>query len=599
VTGTVLIEADRLVYEDGRVEASGQVTVVWEDQRVEGERAVLDGRALVVESGRWVRGADTLVFSSARVNLDTREGELRGLGVTVDGARLDAEGLSLRPDGTWGLTDGRLEPCQCPDGERPALSFRAARAEVVPGEYVVLHGATARVFDVPVLPVPWWRVPLDRDRFRLLFPELGYGAPGLSASWESEGTVAGWTVRGGPAVRQDRGFRGLLSVRGPAASGAGELGWDGVEARVRGLGVSRGGLVAETPAPLGPPARLAWDVAVASDATYADDYAVDYVARGVAWRESRGVAEWGPARLVTALPDDGSRAALVGGRVRAELGRGGAWGVAPFLEGGVVGSLPPVRGGAAVEAVGASPALRGGLELRGSATAGPVHTELRGEGWLGAAPEEGLAWGGRGVGRVELPAWGDLGSWRAQGWLGGTTRVEVAEPVGAGASGGILWGADGQLRTAAIEPLVAGPSLRVEAAGAPGVVQTELVAGFAADGDFVPSGTLAVRAGPVDLDLGADPDQQRVRVGVREGAVSVSVGSLRAEPLWLAWGDVDLAPGRVRAGGGLTWDLGEAGWSGASARLGYDDGCAAAMLTAGFGPDRTLPDLGLSLRLRR
>jgi len=83
------------------------------------------------------------------------------------------------------------------------------------------------------------------------------------------------------------------------------------------------------------------------------------------------------------------------------------------------------------------------------------------------------------------------------------------------------------------------------------------------------------------------------------GPVTLAAGSAHARTLWLGWGDASLALGRFRTGAGLAWNLYAGAYSGADARLGYDDGCASAMLSARFAPDRALPDFGLALTLRK
>jgi hypothetical protein len=109
-------------------------------------------------------------------------------------------------------------------------------------------------------------------------------------------------------------------------------------------------------------------------------------------------------------------------------------------------------------------------------------------------------------------------------------------------------------------------------------------------------------AGSVRAEVG--PAVQTGELAIAPGPLQVTLGGTHASGLGLAWADVGIHPGRLVAGGGLTWDFladeGDLGaLSGASARLGYDDGCVAGTLTAAFAPDRTLPDLGVAFALRR
>lgn len=644
MTGTITLEADRIEVHEGVATAEGNVRLTWEDQALVGDRATLDGRTVTLTHGTWTRAGETLRFETAAVDVETREGALTELHVTIDGASLAADEVRLGPAGTWEVVGADLDPCLCADGGRPALSFRARAAELVPDRAVVIHGGTVRVFDVPVLPIPYWRVLLDRERFHLLFPELGYGEDGVAARWEGEGTVRGWTLRGGPAVLSERGVRGVASARGPLGTTSGELGWDWAEDRVRGIGIAKGGWV--EPAPEGLPLvsegrtsgpRVGWDLALSSDRAYADDYAVDYVARGVAWRESRLVGEWGPFRVLGQAPDDGSTGVLAQGRARWEIGRTRAVALAPRLEVALVEELAAVSGTGAVAQPSLVPGAMGrvGLDGRASGTLGPVHAELWGD--VAAALQVPRGFAGlatAGEGRLELPLWGDLAGWRVQGWLGGRGVVDARffEVEGIADDDAVSsdqeavsavfvapLAEEGLVRLAAPPPpVVGGPSARLEAVGQPGTITADLLAGWSPDG-FAPSGSLGVRTGPLQVDVHVDRQLQQVGAGVAAGFVGLTVGAARwdgdvvsaagegeppnvarvDEDLLLAWGDLDLHPGRLRAGGGLTWDVEGAGFAGASARLGYDDGCSGALVTAAFAPDRAVPDFGFKLVLRR
>ncbi|MFN7145275.1 MAG: hypothetical protein ACK4YP_15990, partial [Myxococcota bacterium] len=129
-----------------------------------------------------------------------------------------------------------------------------------------------------------------------------------------------------------------------------------------------------------------------------------------------------------------------------------------------------------------------------------------------------------------------------------------------------------------------------------------------------PAAALDLQLPTVSARIQADPGVQAGEVRWMPGAVTLAAGTARtgggggvaggASPpapgaLWLAWGDAGLALGRLRTGGGVAWDLGAAAFSGADARLGYDDGCVAATVSARFSPDRAVPDVGFAATFRR
>ena len=73
-------------------------------------------------------------------------------------------------------------PCGC---ETTPWAISAAQADGVLGDHMVIRRGAFRVCDVPVLPLPWLRLPLNDRAPRLLLPELRAG---------EEGTVLGLPV---------------------------------------------------------------------------------------------------------------------------------------------------------------------------------------------------------------------------------------------------------------------------------------------------------------------------------------------------------------------------------------------------------------------
>jgi len=609
VDGPLEVEAARVEWADGTIVAEGGVEVRVGAHSLSGARATWDGALLVVEEGVYRRHEGTLAFDRAEVHPAEGTAVLVESRVTTGGAAVEAERLVLG-EGSWSAEGATVVPCTCADGGPPALGFQARRITVVPDRVVVVHGGAVRVFEVPVLPVPYWRIPLDPRRFRLLFPEVGWGEFGPSASLQGRGGVGSAFVQGGPAWRLDRGFRGEASVTAPGLAAQGAIGWDLLTARVRGAGVARGGAtatIADTDL------RAGVDATWLSDTDYLADYAVDYVARGTRWRDSRAVLAVGPSLLDVWLPDDGSVGTLARERLTWELGRGRPASITPRIGVAAVGSVDEV---APVAEVGVGARAAGGTswlaaearaDLAGRlATAGvdaaAVPRALAG--WPDAldAWGEGLGGWGDALARGPLSPWGDGGT-----GLGGTVAGEAAVP---------LWTEAGPLRTqwwpgvraearAGWAPgspaevgVRAGPSLRASTATRTGGV--DLDAALLQDGTgWRPAGSVDVHFARFTLRGQVDPEVQAGEVRWMPGPVTLAAGSAHARGLWLGWGDAALALGRFRTGAGLAWNLDASAYSGADARLGYDDGCASAMLSARFAPDRALPDFGLALTLRK
>ncbi|MFZ5477703.1 MAG: hypothetical protein ACOZNI_13090 [Myxococcota bacterium] len=529
----LVLEADRVDWVDGGAAASGNVSVRWGEERVTAARATWRDGVLHVEEGVWTRPDGELTFASADVRADDAS-------VVDVRARLGDAGVEarvLQVGDTWVATDARLETCPC-----SAITFRARSIEVVPDRYAVVRGGTARLFDVPVLPVPYWRVPLNPRRFRLDFPEVAHGEYGWAAAIGGRGGVGDWTISGGPAWRQDRGVRGELGVAGPLSL-RGEGGWDTLDERARGLVVSEGGVAKDV--------RAAWDVEVASDPDYVEDFAVDYVARGVAWRESRGVFATEAFRADAWWADDGSVSDNVRMRLRPELGRTRAVAIAPRLEWAAIardGDMTPVG--------------RVGVDARATAKLADVAADAA----IGTDGEIVA----RAAGRAELPFWSEAGALRVQWWPG--ARAEAS------ASG--EW--------------FAGPSVRAQAAFLGG----EAALGWTEAG-WRPEVAVEVLGDVVSARVQADPKVQAASLTASLGGVTAVAGSARAASLWLGWGDATVRIGRLVSGGGLAWDVLAGAYAGASTRVGYDDGCVAATLTGAFAPDREVPDVGVAVRLLR
>ncbi len=549
-TAVVELQADRLEWNAGRFSAEGNVSIRLGEDTIVAERATGTAERVEIEGATWFHAGATIRFERGTIRVASREGEVEGV---------------------------RLEPCACADGEPPMLSFRAARVAPIDAEVAVIRGGAIEVFRVPLVPVPYWPVLLDPRRFRLLLPELGYGEPGLSARWHGRAGLGDYWFQGGPAFRQDRGLRGEFLVEGPVKA-QGELGYDWVEGGVRGAVATEGGFAGDWTGRVdrasgtGLGDRAAWEATVLGDAAYAEDYALAYVDRGVAYRESRAVAQARALRVEGWLPDDGSYGTLTAARFRPEWARGGE-AVAPWVEGGLAGTVDD-----------AGPFGAAGVDARASHTWGLVHAEAVATAsarWSGGVPAANAA----ALARAELPMWAEIGQHRLLFWPGAVARVDS------------LW-----------PSYAAGPALRAQAVAGKTVAGVAVATPIDNTGEVGPELSLDLAGERLSLRGDATAEQQSVELrGTSD--VGGGVGFLHAGEAWLGWGDLNAKAGRLVAGVGLTldlaaedadpWSLAPVAVEGASLRLGYDDGCSALLLTSALSPDRALPDLGLQFLLRR
>lgn len=565
--------ADRLTWTAGGAVAEGHVVAELDGARVTAERAEVHGGLLLVDAGTLLRGTDAVTFERGAIRLHDGAAEFAGVAAEVGDATLVAETILVA--GTWSAEHATLAPCSCADGQPPALTLSARRADVTPGEHVVLRGAALRLGGVPVLPLPAWREPLDPRRFRLELPELGHGSTGWSAALAGRWGVGDWRFSGGPAFREDRGLRATVSVAGPVAIDA-EGGWDGREDRARGAARSTAGVAADE-------RRLAWDLVALSDLEYAEDYGPTYVTRGVSYRESRALAGWGLARAELWLPDDGSRGRLLDLRARPTFGTPAA-SFSPRVSLGLLGGESP-----ALDTSPPLPRASAGVDAQAGAHAGPLFVSAVGDAELAASPGARSGWAAA-EGALELPLWSEAGDARAQWWPGARVRA------------GGTWGA-------ALLPedhgpwdtLSAGPSLRLESRLGAAAIVGRAYAGITPGGALAPEGTVDVSGGAVALRVTGTPEVQSASLRL-EGGFSPWVGGVRegtAGGTAYARAGADARAGRWLASAWGAAELEGGDLAGVGASIGYDDGCTAILATAGASPDRDLPDLGLRVQLRK
>lgn len=585
------VSAPKLSWENGRYIAEGGVVVAMGADYLTAERAEGTADSLVLTRGVWIRPGSRLEFESATVHLRGRGGNASGATLRVGEAVLEAEMLSVEGRDVY-ATAGTLTPCACDDGKPPAVRFTATHIDVIDAKVAVVRGGTVRIFTVPIVPVPYWRVPLDPDAFRLSVPEIGYGDPGISARWHGTWGLDGYRFDAGPAWRQDRGGRLELGIDGPSRLKA-DLGWDFLAESVRGGVATDGGYAGDwVPAlrvarnsPLRD--RVAWDASFLSDPEYAEDYGVAYVDRGVLFRESRVLGQVGALRLTGWLPD-----------VEEEGGMLAEAGFAPRF-GSAAASVTPAVGVGLLGADSGSleSQLSAGMAARGSHTWGAVHAEGKADGYVVANPAE-IARPkvlSTAVARTELAMWGD-------GPVGRFTLFP-----------GVL-GRSGFIRDEAGRSTFeggVGPSVRAQSRMGD-TVATVAVAGLWDGVAISPEAAVDVVGEKLTFRATGSDDAQGVELRGGNDVVG-RLGVLHVGVEWFTFGEVTVHLGRFVSGLGATVDpladaldmrvvaLGDArvAIDGVTGRVGYDDGCSAFVLTAALAPDRDLPDFGAQIVLRK
>ncbi len=559
----------------------------------EADRATLvtegDTRTLTLTRG-WMQrpGSERVDFDTATLT-EPASGAPQVLwtGLTAPMGQGKLSALSaqttLSPGAPWSASTLTFAPCACTDGKDTAVTISAREATVEPA-FLLVKGGVVRVFRVPVLPLPALRIPLAPNRFHLLLPELGYGTPGFSAAVLGQGGVDGWTLTGGPAWREDRGFRGEIAAKGPGpgtvlgGSGSAALGWDGETGSVRGAVASTAGV--DRPGGL----RTAWEGAWQSDASYAEDYGPDWVARGLPREEQRAVVGLGIGRLaihgVTDSTDAVAPLEMVQTRLRKE------WSENPNSRTvATVGLRGALAGwGSSWDAL--RPLLSVGADSHGAWSGGPLRMSGAVDGELRALDEADVQGLGTGSATAEVPMY----TGRLQLWPGlyGTGRVRATPNAITGAT----TEEHGFVGVGSRADLVSGPWLL---SGEAHVGQDEL--GWTARGS-------AALDGPVHLAVRAGRRQQGGEIGLSTTPASLSAGVVHAlaadgtETL-LTWGSADLRLHRARLGGSMSTPVGVPALWTARAFAGYDDGCSSLLVTAALSPDRALPDFGLKLQVRR
>jgi hypothetical protein len=292
----LVVTADLVHIEDGVATGIGAVRVEVADIVITGLSFRFDSatQRLWIIDGSWQRSDGNMAFGELELDVEGRSAVVQQANYRGADGRIQLQAERLRIDGgPWLAEDLSLTTCTC---ETAPWEIRAARVRVEPGDKARFTRGWLDVCGLPVLPIPFGRVPLQPRASGLLPPHLGLGDDGLRLGqpvYLVLGPSADLTVE--PELRTERGARGLLEARWAlATSEGGELqaaaGWDTVDLAPRGaIGLRHGW----APGPW----WTAADALVVSDLRYLDDYGGDFLSRQASWTEARLGAGLGPLRL--------------------------------------------------------------------------------------------------------------------------------------------------------------------------------------------------------------------------------------------------------------------------------------------------------------
>ena len=295
------VYADQVLFYPDRVEAHGNARLLWGAEAVTAQNLILylDEKQAVVTRGTWTRkGVGQLSFERAELQLALGTGQVYGGTFTAqeEALKVTAESFEWEQQGSLTGKKVRFSACDC-EGPDP-WSASAKTMKYRPGEHVDFRGGAIRVFDIPLLPAPLGRIPLQR-KSGLLLPKVGWGEQGLLLAaplYLTLGKSADVTLT--PELRHLQGARILSEGRYALPHGKGTAslmgGWDFKTQSARG-GVSWDHRWA----------KGAWNTAAdvnwVSDDTYFSDYRDQPLERGLPFGEARLTAEYGPFSLATHL----------------------------------------------------------------------------------------------------------------------------------------------------------------------------------------------------------------------------------------------------------------------------------------------------------
>ena len=531
--------------------------------------------------GAIVYAADeSMEINGDRVRVSAEEIHAEGnVSLALDGHLIQADllDLQLSPDGVGSIRaeNALWTRCLC---DSPPWSVSAASAEGTIGDELILNGARFRVCDVPVLPVPRLRIPLNPRTPRVMLPEGGMigGSPWVSLPvFVPVGSSTDLVLA--PEVWIERGYRQRVGWKSPFGNGTAILGQEEVGGPLRGLfdvdGASDDGLF-----------RAGVDSQWMSDDAYLRDFGEDYWTRSTPWAEQRMLVGVGPVRLESAMTNTDALQRPVGGTLSITGQQVGPIAFSASTRADVVQDDIEPHGGHLQRGMASFMATTG-------RTFGVVEADstvqVHAVQWSDTAPRTDMGW----VSRVHIPMCGEVGSIRHLASMGlefGTAKTDgpvdrrdpwIAEPH--------EWSV--------------GPTFQSQWLSSSGVpLHGEAKVLMTEDG-LKPGGNINFQKGAWKAVAQGDESIQGGRIGFDDGVYAVGVGSARMEGLFQAGLNGSLSIGSGWRPGWLgVVDVLEGSVMRHGPQVIYSSPCDCfdVRMQADWAPDQTLPDALVRIDLR-
>jgi hypothetical protein len=248
-----------------------------------GEVRLPDAGKLIFERAEWWPDTQKIAFYNAAISDRS------------DGLILTGEVVTSNADGTFSIRAATVTTCDW-EGRTP-WEIRA-RDVTVDEDDVRLSWGVARLFEVPLLVVPYVKVPTKR-KSGFLLPQFSTGSQGVlfaTPYYQTLGKRADMTIT--PEVRTGRAARLLTDTRYVVRGGGGHVavdaGWDGVDDAVRGSASWSHGSQ-------GRHLMVASEGNFVSDLGYWADFGTSLMDRGVPWGSGRALARVGPVEIGSRL----------------------------------------------------------------------------------------------------------------------------------------------------------------------------------------------------------------------------------------------------------------------------------------------------------